>query len=96
MTRTIAAAETVSMAISDLNNDTPLVDTMDEYLWFLAESTQVVDWDGYFTGTIADEWRWERDTAKWLSEHSNDPADPNYSEIYSDVFKDLYGVRPRW
>lgn len=96
MTRTIDAAETVKMAIADLNNDTPLVDTMDDYLWFLAEATQVVDWYGCFTGPLVDELKWERETEEWLRTHSNDPADPNYSEIYSDVFKDLYGFRPRW
>ena len=96
MTRTLEAAETVKMAVADLNNETPLVDDMGDYIETIARLTQVVDWEGNFTGTIADELRWERDTIEWLSKHSNNPADPNYSEIYSDVYKDLYGVRPRW
>ena len=34
---------------------------------------------------------WEEKTSAWLA----DPA--NYAdENYSDIYKDLYGVRPRW
>ena len=36
-----------------------------------------------------EEEQWERDTIAWL----HDPANFD-SEIYSDVYKDLYGVRP--
>ena len=96
MKRTLNAMETIEMAIADMNNDRPVVDPMDEYIEWMAYATQIVDYEGNFTGTIADQLRWERDTIEWLSKHSNNPADPNYSEIYSDVFKDLYGVRPRW
>ena len=39
----------------------------------------------------AEERQWEEDTAAWLA----DPANRD-SEIYSDVFKDLYGFRPRF
>ena len=34
---------------------------------------------------------WRKDTFEWL----NDPKNQE-SEIYSDVYKDFYGVRPRW
>lgn len=34
--------------------------------------------------------KWERDTWEWL----NNPDNYN-SDIYSDVYKDYYGVRPR-
>ena len=32
----------------------------------------------------------EREAREWLASHQ--PGDPEYS----DVFKDVYGVRPRW
>lgn len=38
-----------------------------------------------------EERKWEEDTAAWLA----DPANRD-SDIYSDVFKDLYGFRPRF
>ena len=96
MNRSALTLETLDFALADMNNNTPMVDDMGDYIEQLAYMTQVVDYDGNFTGTVADQLRWERDTMEWLSKHSNDPADENYSEIYSDVFKDLYGVRPHW
>ena len=33
---------------------------------------------------------WEREAIAWLNSHSMDDPD------YSDIFKDVYGVRPRW
>lgn len=96
MTRTLNAMETVAMAIADMNNNTPVVDPMDEYIEQMAYLTQVVDYDGRFDGDLVEQLKWERDTEEWLRKHSNNPSDPNYSEIYSDVFKDLYGFRPRW
>lgn len=33
---------------------------------------------------------WERETIEWLNTH--DITDPDYS----DIFKDIYGIRPRW
>ncbi len=96
MTRTLIAAETLNAALADMSNETPMVDDMGEYIEQVARMTQAVDWEGNFTGTIADELRWRRDTEEWLNKHSNNPANPNYSEIYSDVFKDLWGFRPRW
>ena len=95
MTRTAERFETVAMAVADMNNTTE-VDLMGDYITYMAEITQCIDYEGCFYGTLADEMRWERETEEWLSKHSNNPADPNYSEIYSDVFKDLYGFRPRW
>ena len=96
MNRSALALETLDEALADMNNDTPMVDDMGAYIEELARMTQVVDWEGNFTGTIADELRWRKDTEEWLSKHSNNPDSPNYSEIYSDVFKDMYGFRPRW
>lgn len=95
MTRTAERFETVAMAVADMNN-TIEIDPMGDYITYMASLTQCFDRDGSFCGTIAEQMRWERETREWLDKHSNNPADPNYSEIYSDVFKDLYGFRPRW
>ena len=105
MTRTLEAAETVKVAVADLNSKVEAFDfwTVEHNeAWKRYEVAVNDDYDFGYDDDDDDyehtaEYRaWKRDTERWLREHSNDPADPNYSEIYSDVYKDLYGVRPRW
>ena len=94
MTRTAERFETVAMAVADMNSTVQPFD-----FWNDAEHNEELM---RYEVAIADDYdmdehaQWERETREWLSNHSNCPTDPNYSEIYSDVFKDLYGFRPRW
>lgn len=83
---------TLAEAMADFYNTTEMVVMPWE------EETAV---DNIKTVEEAVEWweeeeRWERETREWLRNHSGNPADPNYDINYSDIYKDLYGFRPRW
>ena len=86
MTRTAKRFETVAMAVADMNS---MVQPFD--FWNDTEHNEELM---RYEVAIADEY--DDSNEAWLRRHSNDPADPNYSPIYSDIFKDVYGIRPRW
>ena len=92
MTRTMMKMETVEEIINAEYNSAEPYDvwqyTEEEAYYYLPIEEQ------YALGFIDDEQKWEAETREWLWEHSNVPSSPYYSEIYSDVFKDLYGFRP--
>ena len=97
MTKRANAMMTMRQAMDDFNNTKEVVNPMEEYIEAMAWlHCPELFLDADRDKEIREQMRWERETEEWLRNHSNNPADPNYSEIYSDVYKDLYGVRPRW
>ena len=59
-------------------------------------------WEKEYSDYLAEDYRYEQEFAKrnpnWREKTEAWLADPaNYDdENYSDIYKDLYGVRPRW
>lgn len=53
-------------------------------------------WDDEMDSYYDVDEQWEHETAQWLREHSGNPDAPNYDINYSDIYKELYGFRPRW
>lgn len=97
MTKRANAMMTMKQAIDDFNNTTEMVDDIGAYIeWMAMDICPELFLDAERDAKKREQIRWERETEVWLRNHSNNPEDPNYSEIYSDVFKEMYGVRPRW
>lgn len=96
MTKRANAMMTMKQAMEDFNNTVEMIE-VDGYVLYMNEwdySKFLKDYER--EQEIRKRIEWENETVEWLRNHSNNPADPNYSEIYSDVYKDLFGIRPRW
>lgn len=56
------------------------------------------EWDAEYDRHLCEDYQWEQEHSDWEEKAIawlDDPANWD-DENYSDIYKDVYGVRPRW